>query len=270
MLKVHITGVTGLIGGLVYDHLVSLPGFDVSGSDRQRERSRRVKDGRSLEIPENRFRRVDIARLSNVIDAVNGADVVVHLAAIPGPDDDFDAIVSTNLVGAYNVYEACRRQGVRRVVAASSIMVNWGHFHGEAYRSVRDATDETRAQIRLVHPDDPPAPEDTYAASKIFSESLGRMYSSVHGMSCLCLRFGWVGYGLPSRPQGASIWCSHRDVAACVRAAVEAEPGVRFGIFFVVSDNRHRWVDLGPNRERLHWQPVDSSEDHLATSAPNS
>jgi NAD dependent epimerase/dehydratase family len=47
-------------------------------------------------------------------------EVVVRLAAAVGDSAPLEAVVQTNLVGTYNVFEAARRAGVRRVVFASS------------------------------------------------------------------------------------------------------------------------------------------------------
>jgi len=58
-----------------------------------------------------------------VQDAVNGKDVVIHLAADPRPEASWDEILQSNMVGSYNVFEACRVAGVRRLVYASSVMV---------------------------------------------------------------------------------------------------------------------------------------------------
>ena len=51
--------------------------------------------------------------------AVAGVDAVVHLGAVPD-EAPFEEIAGPNLHGAYHVFEACRRAGVRRVVYASS------------------------------------------------------------------------------------------------------------------------------------------------------
>lgn len=61
----------------------------------------------------------DIADLDAIKPAFVGQDTVVHLAAHL-KDEPFETLQSVNLTGAYNVYEAARSAGVRRVVFASS------------------------------------------------------------------------------------------------------------------------------------------------------
>ncbi len=63
--------------------------------------------------------RADLADLAEVEAAMQGVDCVVHLGAIAG-EDTWDKILPNNVVGTWNVFEAARRQGVRRVIYASS------------------------------------------------------------------------------------------------------------------------------------------------------
>lgn len=52
-------------------------------------------------------------------EAVRGVDAVVHLAGI-SLEASFDKILRANIEGTYNLYEAAREEGVRRIVFASS------------------------------------------------------------------------------------------------------------------------------------------------------
>ena len=70
----------------------------------------------------------DIADLDAIRPAFDGIDVVVHLAAFLG-GDDWEGQLSGNVIGVYNVYEAARLAGVRRVVFASSGATTLGPQH---------------------------------------------------------------------------------------------------------------------------------------------
>jgi nucleoside-diphosphate-sugar epimerase len=61
-----------------------------------------------------------------------------------------------------------------------------------------------------------------------------------------------------------SVWCSQRDVARMIATCIEAPDRVRFDVFFVVSDNRWSYRDVGHAREVLGWSPLDRAEDHRA------
>lgn len=61
----------------------------------------------------------DLADRAALREAVRGVDAVIHLAGI-SLEASFDKILKANIEGTYNLYEAAREEGVRRVVSASS------------------------------------------------------------------------------------------------------------------------------------------------------
>ena len=65
--------------------------------------------------------KADLANLDQMVDLLKDADMVVHFGAI-GDEAPFDAILQSNIVGAYNVWEAAYKNGVRRVVYALSLI----------------------------------------------------------------------------------------------------------------------------------------------------
>src|SRR5205809_7111522 len=102
---VLVTGMSGLIGGAVRRQL--------GARYELRALNRRAVDG----VPGHQ---ADIADLAAIEPAVKGVDAVVHLAASVGSSAPFDELLRANVIGTYNVFEASRRAGVRRVVYASS------------------------------------------------------------------------------------------------------------------------------------------------------
>ncbi len=113
-LRVAVTGATGKLGRSVTRGLREA-GHSVLELDQHGERG-----------PE--FLRIDLRDYGQVIDALlgvddrsDGFDAVVHLAAIPAPGIQADvATFSNNMMSTYNVFQACRRAGIKRVVYASS------------------------------------------------------------------------------------------------------------------------------------------------------
>src|SRR4051812_950040 len=61
-----------------------------------------------------------ISSAGDVTRAVRGVRAVVHLAATPDDDDFHTRLLPNNIVGVYELLEAARAEGVRRVVLASS------------------------------------------------------------------------------------------------------------------------------------------------------
>ena len=105
-------------------------------------------------------------------------DSVVHLAAIPAPGiRSEETTFRTNILSTYNVFEAARLVGLRRVVWASSETILGLPFEREqpAY-----------APIDEEHP---AYPESSYALSKLLSEELGRQLQRWTGTPYVALRF---------------------------------------------------------------------------------
>src|SRR5690606_13959863 len=183
----------------------------------------------------------DIRDLAAMEQAMQGIDCVVHLAGIPqeGPWDDVEAL---NINGCYNVFEAARRQGVKRVVFASS-----NHAVGFHRRE------------RILGDTVQPRPDTLYGVSKVFGEALGRMYADKFGLSVACLRIGT--FRTPDRPSEARqllTWISHRDMAQLAARCVEHE-SYHFTVVYGVSNNlRNRWDNS--NAKFLGYAPEDYSE----------
>lgn len=248
MLRVLVTGMSGLIGGALRRRLEGR--YALSALNRR-------------SVPGIPTRQADIADLDAIQPAFAGVDAVVHLAAVAEADAPWDAILRANVVGTYNVLEAARRAGVRRVVYASSGATISGHERDHPYSAlVGGRYDEVTAWVRLTH-EAPPRPAGLYGCSKIWGEALGRLYADTHGLSVLCVRIGAVtAADRPMAPRHFAVWCSQRDVAQMLERCVVAPPEVRFEILYAVSDNRWGYRDLERARRVVNFEPADRAEDH--------
>ena len=139
---------------------------------------------------------LDMRDITSVEKSMEDMDCVVHLAGIPH-EDTWDNILSVNIEGTYNAFEAARRQGVRRVVFASSNHVIGFHRREE-----------------VVDTDAQPRPDSRYGVSKVFGEALGSMYADKYGLSVACLRIGpFRTPDKPNAPRELMNWLSHADMA---------------------------------------------------------
>ncbi len=135
-LRVLVSGAYGLIGNLVYARLADRPdAYSPFGMVRRRQPSGRVGPGGASEILEDRLRLADLEDYAAVRRAVEGMDVVVHMAAEVEGRAGWESILKSNIVGTYNVFEASRDAGVKRIVYASSNQVVFGYRNDEPYRS---------------------------------------------------------------------------------------------------------------------------------------
>jgi nucleoside-diphosphate-sugar epimerase len=210
-MRVVVTGSSGKAGRFVVDDLVG-HGYDVVGLD--------------LVPPARRssaaFLRADVTDFGQTAETLAGADAVVHLAAIPAPGiATEETTFRTNMLSTFNVFEAARALGLRRVVWASSETVLGLPFEKEppAY-----------APIDEEHP---PLPQSSYAASKLLGEELARQTSRRSGIPIVGLRFSNImgvedydrfpSYWDDPRLRSWNLWSyvDGRDVALSCRLALE-------------------------------------------------
>ena len=202
----------------------------------------------------------DISDLEAIRPAFENIDVVVHLAAYLG-GADFDSHLSGNLVGAYNVYEAARLAGVKRVVFASSGAAAGGFERIAPYDAIVEGSyDQVPENYeRITH--DTTWTNGVYGATKVWGEALGRHYSDAYDMSVLCVRIGRVNEeNRPTNPGEFSRYLSHRDIAQFLQLCVDAPDDLAYDIFFATSNNRWCYRDIEHPRKVLGYEPQDSAE----------
>jgi uronate dehydrogenase len=223
-----ITGATGDVGS----HLRR----ELAGKYRLR-----LSDKRPLRKTQKgeAFMRADIARMADALKITKGVDAIVHLGgySVEGP---WPAVLQANIVGCYNVFEAARRNGVKRILFPTS-----NHATG-FYR--RDQVIDHRVY---------PKPDSRYGVSKVFGEALGSLYADKYGMEVFLMRIGNVN-PKPIDKRRLSIWLSPRDLAQLVSIGIE-HPGIRFEIVYGISGNQRAWYD-NSNAARLGYRPQDDSE----------
>ncbi|HEX4033845.1 MAG TPA: NAD(P)-dependent oxidoreductase [Solirubrobacteraceae bacterium] len=185
----------------------------------------------------------DVRDQRAMVAALAGAHGVLHLAGI-ADEADFHDLVDVNTVGTQHVFEAARRNGLDRVVYASS-----NHVTGFYPTNT------------VVDPAMPPRPDSFYAVSKAAGEALGQLYADKFALSVASVRIA----SFQERPQDErqlSTWLSPADCLAAFLAAMTA-PGLTYSVFYAVSRNTRRWWDLSAG-EALGFEPRDDAERYAA------
>lgn len=165
-----VTGGAGFIGSHLVEKLLQL-GHDVRVLDDFSTGRRENIEGFRDRI---RVVEADVRDLTAVRDATRGVDVVFHeaaLASVPRSIDDPVTSNEVNVGGTLNVLTASLESGVRRVVYASSSSI-----YG-------DSPELPKAEGMM------PVPESPYAAGKLAGEHYCGVFSRLHGMHCVTLRY---------------------------------------------------------------------------------
>jgi uronate dehydrogenase len=169
---------------------------------------------------------------------VDGVEAIVHLGGI-SIDAPFDDLIEANIRGTYNIYEAARRHGVKRVVFASS-------NHAIGFHPVTEVLDA----------DAPQRPDSLYGVTKCFGESLSRYYFDRFGIETVCLRIG-SSFEEPKNPRMLVTFLSFRDFIELVRCSLFTNR-VGHTVVYGASDNPVKWWD-NSKAGFLGFNPQDSS-----------
>jgi len=193
-MKILVTGAAGFIGSFLCKRLLETTNDEIVGLDN-------INDYYDVSLKEARL---EMLKPSDKFSFIKGDisdkpfidklfdeykfDVVVNLAAQAGVRysiDHPDVYINSNIIGFYNILEACRYHPVRHLVYASSSSVYGGNT--KVPFSTDDKVDN---------------PVSLYAATKKSNELLAHAYSKLYNMPTTGLRFFTV-YGPMGRPDMA-------------------------------------------------------------------
>lgn len=200
-MKILVTGGAGFVGSNLVARCNTLGGFDITVFDNEVLGSRTA-----ISDCDCKFVQGDIRDAEALENALQGMDAVVHLAAdtrvipsIEAPAFNFDV----NVVGSFNLLEAMRKLGIKKIINAST----GGAIMGEVEPPVHEA---------MV-----PSPMSPYGASKLALEGYSSAFSASYGMQCTSLRFSNV-YGRRS-------WHKGSVVAHFIKQIINGETVVVYG-----------------------------------------
>lgn len=185
MSRVVVTGGTGKAGRAVVRDLVA-SGHDVLNVDMA-----------APSEPAGRFLRADLTQLGEAIEALRGADSVIHLAAIPAPGlRTVGRTFEINTLSTYNVFSAATVLGLGRVVWASSetvVGLPFGELHA------RNLLDAAAAPGHVPVPDyvpideeHPRRPHSSYSLSKVVGEEMAAQFARWSRIPFIGLRFSAI------------------------------------------------------------------------------
>ncbi|MCD9025320.1 NAD-dependent epimerase/dehydratase family protein [Cohnella silvisoli] len=201
-MKVLVTGASGN-GGQAVSRALLNAGFTVRMAD--------VFPSSAADLKAVEFVRCDTRTPADVRRAVDGVDAVIHLAAwhcAHNPPVSDDTIFAVNVDGTFHVLEACREEGIKSIVYASSMAYGWGSVYG---------------------------------VTKVIGEELCRAYYEMTNASIAMLRYHefiprpYLEFGERLLRNGVD----RRDIASATVASIKAALEQRIGLFRTIIHTKH-------------------------------
>lgn len=233
MQKIVLTGAAGRLGGHLRLPLSRMAGRLVSTD--LAEAIDGVADNES-------YVKADLGDAGAVLELTRDADMVVHFGGI-ADEAPFEEILHSNIIGCYNIWNAAKENGVRRIVYASSI-----HAMGMYPKTV------------AITPDMPHRPDTFYGLSKCFAEDMAQMYWDKFAIEAVCLRIYSAAPVGNARALGS--WLSYPDLIQLVEKSVST-PVAGFTVVYGVSNNDRSPVD-NTKAGFLGYRPRDNAEQFAA------
>ncbi|MFK7993112.1 MAG: NAD-dependent epimerase/dehydratase family protein [Granulosicoccus sp.] len=228
-MKLVLTGAAGRLGSYLREPLSKLADSLVSSD---------LAETVGQLYPGESYVKADLTQLDEIVALLEGADMVVHFGAY-GDEASFETILGPNIVGAYNVWEAAYRNGVRRVVYASSI-------HAVGMHNKND----------FIGTDAPHRPDTFYGLAKCFSEDLASLYWDKRQVESVCMRI--LSCAQVSNARAVGSWLSYDDLIHLVERSITT-PVTGFTVVYGVSNNDRTPVD-NARASFLGYRPKDNAE----------
>jgi nucleoside-diphosphate-sugar epimerase len=186
-----------------------------------------------------RYLQADLTDLGQTVAALQRAERVVHLAAIPSPGRHPESVVfGNNVISTWNILEAVEILGIEKLVLASSVNAVGLAYSRHRIRPAQFPVDENQ----------PPRPEESYSLSKWLGEEMAAAFARKRRVQIASFRF----HGLwdtshrrssePPQPdplRGArDLWgyTDIRDAARACRMALEADWEGHEAFFITAAD----------------------------------
>jgi GDPmannose 4,6-dehydratase len=175
-----ITGITGMVGSHLADHLLETTDWDIYGMCRWRSPLDNVEHLLDRVNKKDRvfFLNGDLNDFGSLMHAVKAAapDYIFHLAAQSYPKTSFDSPADTymtNIIGTGNLLEAVRILGLKPVIHVCASSEVFGRVPKE---------------LVPIHEEIPFHPASPYAISKVGTDLIGRFYAQAYGMTVMTTR----------------------------------------------------------------------------------
>ena len=233
MKKLVLTGAAGALGSKLRAPLAAMCDQLVTND---------LVDGLDDLAANETYVQADVSDLAAMEALTKDADMIVHFGAI-ADEAPWDDILQSNIIGAYNIWEAAYRNGVRRVVYASSVHAVGMHLKTDT-----------------IGLDAPHRPDTYYGLAKCFAEDLASLYWDKRGIEAVCMRI--FSAAPPTNARAIGTWLSTDDLIQMVEKSITS-PVVGLTTVYGISNNDRAVVD-NSKAGHLGFHPKDNAEDFAA------
>ncbi len=229
MKKIVLTGAAGRLGSYLREPMSKWADELVSTD---------IVDDIGTLYPGESYQQGDLASMDDMLRVLEGAEMVVHMGAY-ADEGPFEQLLGPNFIGAYNIWEAAFRQGLKRVIYGSSIHAVGMHPKNE-----------------FIGTDVRHRPDTFYGLAKCFAEDLGSMYWDKRGLESVHMRI--LSCAKVNNARALGSWLSYDDLIQLTQRSIEA-PVTGFTVVYGVSDNDRVPVD-NAKASFLGYRPKDNAE----------
>lgn len=238
-LKVLLLGANGRIGSHFVDDYFKYE------YNKKYELVLGVRDKNKFKESRLDVKEFNLIHLDSLLSAMKGIDIVLNLAANPNTPAEFKDLIEPNIIGTYNVLEAARLSGVRRVIMASSVHAVKGYDEGKEVRGY-----------------DAPRPINLYGATKAFVEAMCHVYYKKYGMSCIAIRIGaYVTDDLKEQicftRDNYDYVISQKDMAQLFNKTILAGKSLKYAVLSGSSNKKGKRLNLECTEKLVGYKPVD-------------
>jgi len=227
--KILVTGVSGHLGGMLFNSLSTIGYKNLIGTDLKKKNIKKNQ----------KFILGNLKNFITTIKMTKGVHAIVHFGAIP-IEDTQQNILNNNIIGTYNLFEAARINKVKRIIFASS-----NHAIGFHRRTTRLNELSTKR------------PDSHYGLSKAFGEELSRFYADKFNIKSMCIRIGSC-LKSPEDRRHVSTWISYQDLTQLVDIGIKHKL-IHHEIVYGASKNKKSWWN-NSRAYKLGYKPKDSAD----------
>ena len=227
--KVLVTGVSGHLGGMLFNSLSTIGYKNLIGTDLKKKNIKKNQ----------KFILADLKNFKTTVRMTKDVYAIVHFGAIP-IEDTQQNILQNNIIGTYNLFEAARINKVKRIVFASS-------NHAIGFHRRKTKLNELSMQ----------RPDSHYGLSKAFGENISRFYADKFNIRSMCIRIGSC-LKEPEDRRHLSTWISYGDLSHLVDIGIKHKL-IHHEIVYGASKNRKSWWN-NSRAYKLGYKPRDSAD----------